>query len=394
MSKKYVYINNDVTKNRSCYLFLYQQRKLHGFFEESEIYEIINDDTQADFVVIISCVVVKKFKYKTIDLINKYAENSNTQVICYGCFSHLEEELLPYNKVTNVHFVDNDDINKFNSIFTEKKLPMFEDVIESSKAVFENNADEKNSWITVWHWCLWDCNFCNHNLTKTLKSKPVNLIKFELKKRLSEWISHFRFIWDEVASYGYDFKEKVNFIELLQQLLKVDPDFTFSLWPIYPEMLIKHEEEIFELLSSWRVTEAFIAIEHISQLVLKRMNRHYDIEKVLTIVKRIKTTYPHIKTATHIMYGFDWETRDEFKKIFRVGHYFDQVQFNELSFTEYLQKKMPDYKHEPKEIQFRKQAILKYYKDREGFLAFFDHRIIVLRTEFKATPKELDALTF
>jgi tRNA A37 methylthiotransferase MiaB len=63
---------------------------------------------------------------------------------------------------------------------------MFEDVVESANVILKDSADEKNSWITIGHGCVWDCVFCNHKITKKHKSKPVNLIKFELKKRLSQ----------------------------------------------------------------------------------------------------------------------------------------------------------------------------------------------------------------
>jgi tRNA A37 methylthiotransferase MiaB len=394
MKKKYIYINNDVTKDRPCYMFIFEQRKLHGFFEYSDKYEIIDDPDKADYIIVISCVVVQKFKKLTISLINDYSKDNKKTVICYWCFSHLKDEVTKFDTIQNVHFVDNDNTNKFNEIFVEKEFPMFEDVVESANVILKDSADEKNSWITIGHGCVWDCVFCNHKITKKHKSKPVNLIKFELKKRLSQWITHFRFTGDEVGSYGYDFKEKTNFIALLAELIKVDDTFTFSIGPMYPWILIKYEKEILELIESGRATELFIAIEHISPMILKKMNRHYDIEKVLSIIKNIKTLYPRVKASTHIMYWFDGETREEFKKIFRVGDYFDQVQFNELSFTEYLQKRIPDYNHEPKEIQFRKQAILRYYKEKEWFLAFFDHRIIVLKTWFAASPQELNALTF
>jgi len=60
------------------------------------------------------------------------------------------------------------------------------------------------------------------------------------------------------------------------------------------------------------------------------MNRNHDIEALLTIVKEIKELYPHIKVSTHIIYGFDGETDQDFEKIFRVTDYFDQVQFFQI----------------------------------------------------------------
>ena len=83
MNKKYIYINNDVTKDRPCYMFIFEQRKLHGFFEYSDNYEIIDNPEKADYIIVISCVVVQKFKKLTISLINEYSKNSEKTIICY-----------------------------------------------------------------------------------------------------------------------------------------------------------------------------------------------------------------------------------------------------------------------------------------------------------------------
>ncbi len=43
------------------------------------------------------------------------------------------------------------------------------------------------------------------------------------------------------------------------------------------------------------------------------MNRKYEIEKVMDIVKNIKLISPSVYMVTHIIYGFPTETRKEFE---------------------------------------------------------------------------------
>lgn len=394
--KQYIYINNDVTKNRCCYLFLFQQRKLHWFFKTSKEYEIIPDSKNANYIIIISCVVAGKFKKKTIELIKKYSNSlPQTKIICYGCFSHLEKEVSIMKKeIPNINFIDNDNLNDFNRIFNSPYLPQFSEVVEDSTVNFENDFDPKKGWITIGHGCLWNCFYCNHKITKKLKSKPIGLIKFELKKRLSEGVDHFRFIWDDLWSYGYDFNEKIDFLDLLSQLIETNPDFTFSMWPIYPKILLDKKEEVKEIIKSWRATELFVAIEHTSDIMLKKMNRYYDIEALLRLAKELKIEFPNIKISTHILYWFPWETRDEFKKIFRVMEYFDQVQFFEMWYNEYLRMNVKNIKEDPKEIEFKKKTIIEYYKNRKWYFTHFDNRIIVLKNDFSLDESSINYHTF
>ena len=48
-----------------------------------------------------------------------------------------------------------------------------------------------------------------------------------------------------------------------------------------------------------------------SSRILKIMNRHYDKERYLTLVKKIKTAMPDISLTTDIIVGFpgDWHGR-------------------------------------------------------------------------------------
>jgi tRNA A37 methylthiotransferase MiaB len=57
------------------------------------------------------------------------------------------------------------------------------------------------------------------------------------------------------------------------------------------------------------------------------MNRHYDINKVLKIIKEIKNENPKIEISTQFIYGFPTETFEEFKDYFRMLSVFDMLWF-------------------------------------------------------------------
>ena len=55
------------------------------------------------------------------------------------------------------------------------------------------------------------------------------------------------------------------------------------------------------------------------------MNRNYEVDDIINIVKDIKETFPHIYLETHIIYGFPSETEAEFRDSFELLEYFDSV---------------------------------------------------------------------
>ena len=51
-----------------------------------------------------------------------------------------------------------------------------------------------------------------------------------------------------------------------------------------------------------------------SSRILKIMNRHYDKEQYLTIVKKLREAIPDIALTTDIIVGFPGETEEDFRK--------------------------------------------------------------------------------
>lgn len=388
-----IYIDNQITKNRCCYLFLYQQRKLHSFFSQSKKFNITDNINGSNFIIVISCVAVPWTENKTREIIDDYLIlYPKKKIICYWCFSNLEDLTVDY--WNRVFFVKNEDENLFNSIFIDSNLPIFSEVQEKFWIDFQNNFDKNYERINIWHWCIWNCYFCNHKLTKKLVSKPFNVIKKEILDRLSNWINHFRFIWDDVASYWYDFDKSINFIKLFNKILKINNDFTFSAWPIYPKLFLENKDEIIKLFESWRVTELFIAIEHISPTVLKKMNRNYDINKVLLLLKEIKKKFPWIKVCTHIIYWFPWETYADLKQLFWIMEYFDQVQMFKIWYNRYLRSNLGYFKENHLLLKIKNKILSSYFKEKKWLFVYEDHRIIIIKEKYWNWEKNINYSTF
>lgn len=390
---KKIFIDNEITENRCCQTFLTQQRSLHSFFDNSKYYNFVDFPSDSDYIIVISCVVVPWAENKTKEILDKYILNfPNKKIICYWCFSEFTDLLNPYEGV--VEFIWNENWYKFNNIFSEWNLPNYNELIEKVWVDFKNNFDKKFERIIIWHWCLWNCYYCNHKLTSKLTSKPFNLIKLEILLRLNKWIKHFRFISHDVASYWFDFENKIHFIDLLKNILNVDKNFTFSAWPIYPRSFLDNKDEILDLFSTWRITELFVAIEHLSPKVLRLMNRNYDINSVIEFVKEIKFRFPNIKICTHIIYWYPWETYEDLKEIFPIMDYFDQVQMFKIGYNRYLIQNTPWFFDDTLWLKIKNKLLVKYFKNKKWIVLYEDHRIILMKEKYWTWEENINYYTF
>jgi tRNA A37 methylthiotransferase MiaB len=78
----------------------------------------------------------------------------------------------------------------------------------------------------------------------------------------------------------------------------------------------------------WQKINHFcVPLQTTSPRILKLMNRNYDINKVLQILKEIKSLNSKIKISTQFIYGFPTETFEEFKDYFKALSVFDILWF-------------------------------------------------------------------
>jgi len=392
MKKIKIYIDSTIAIWRACYVFSFQYRKISAFFKDSHIYEISQKIYDSDYIIILSCVISSQFYNKSINDINNYSfKYPDKKIISYGCYTKFSEA----NDTDQIFYISHENTNKFNKIFNlDKKLPIFTNVddiaIENEEEYY---LDKKNEQIVVWHGCTWDCSYCNHKYTKKLSSFSTEYILRNIELRIKKGINHFRITSDDVTSYWLDKNDGINYIELVKNILEKFPNITISLWPLFPNFLNKFDE-LYEILETWRVLELFIAIEHLSNKILKNMNRHYNANEVLTNVWKIKTNFPNIKISTHIIYWFIWEDLNEFKKIFIITNYFDQVQFFKLSKSKRLEEKLWKNVKIDKFLNLKEKILIKFYESRKGYKLFTNHRLVVIKENFISNKDDLNEWTF
>ena len=115
-----------------------------------------------------------------------------------------------------------------------------------------------------------------------------------------------------VNSYGKGLEEGVNFSSLLRSLDEIDGDYRIRFMTSHPKDASK---ELFDVMAHSRHIPHYIHLPFQSgnDRVLREMNRKYDREKYLSLIRYAREVMPDISFTSDVIVGFPGETYAEFQ---------------------------------------------------------------------------------
>lgn len=290
----------------------------------------INDLNKNSVIIFVSCAFNNQFselsktKIKTI-LREKRADSD---FVLSGCLPEIEPEFLEENGIYNSCGPRNlealDDILsskiKMNSI-PEQNISCF-DNIEYPKpntvyrsTVLEEYIDAKNYYKIRASWgCVNNCSYCViKKATKNLKSKQLNEIEYEMIKGIEDDYDKFFFTGGDLGAYGVDIG--TNVVRLLE-LITSFKGVNIYLQEFNVQWIIRYGAEISDILlkNKANYSKLFIncPIQSGSNQILKKMNRPYIKENVLSSLNHIRKNNHKITLGSHFIVGFPGESEEDF----------------------------------------------------------------------------------
>ena len=120
-----------------------------------------------------------------------------------------------------------------------------------------------------------------------------------------------------VNSYGKNLEQPVTFAELLREVNKIEGLKRIRFMTSHPKDL--SDDLILAMKECDKVCKHMhLPLQSGSSRILKIMNRHYDKEQYLTIVKKLREAIPDIALTTDIIVGFPGETEEDFQETLDV----------------------------------------------------------------------------
>lgn len=181
----------------------------------------------------------------------------------------------------------------------------------------ENSQPERKSSFRAYVPIMYGCNnFCTYCIVPYTRgrerSRAPEKILCEIEKLVENGYKEIFLLGQNVNSYGKDLENKITFAQLLEKINAINGDFWIRFLSSHPK---DASRELLDIVRKDNKVEPHfhLPVQSGNSDVLKRMNRHYDINQYLEIVEYLRKDDPDFSITTDIIVGFPNETADEFE---------------------------------------------------------------------------------
>jgi len=302
-----------------------------GLFKNNE-FQIVNDVEKAEIIVINTCGFIESAKQEAIDTILEMAEYKDNgkckYLIVMGClvqrYKDELEKAIPEVDLFITIDEYNDFWNKISDLLNKKNQGRCNNLDYMDRVI---TTGPKTAYLKIAEGCSNKCTYCAIPYIRgPYISRPIEEILKEANKLSEQGIKEIIVIAQDTTKYGEDLYGESKLSELLEKLCKIDGFKWIRFLYSYPESIT---DELIEIVkNNDKICKYFdIPIQHISDSVLKRMNRRTTGEKIEKLIKKIKESIPDAILRTSLIVGFPGETKEDFEKLYNFVNkaYFDKL---------------------------------------------------------------------
>ena len=176
------------------------------------------------------------------------------------------------------------------------------------------------------------CTYCAIPYIRGLFiSRPMEDILEEAKMLAKSGIKELIIIAQDTTKYGIDIYGKSKLAELLEKLCEIDGIHWIRFLYSYPEGIT--DELIDVVKNQEKIAKYFdIPIQHISDDILKKMNRKTSKENIENLITKIRKNIPNVTLRTSLIVGFPGETEKDFQELY---DFINKTKFDKLGVFKY-----------------------------------------------------------
>ena len=286
-------------------------------------YTLTEEITEADFILFNTCAVrghAEDRVYGNVGATKKLKQaNPNLMVAVCGCMAQQQSVADKFYK--SYPYVD--------IVFGTQqyhRLPEFIYRRMTSKRVYELELDNKEivenipisrdgtlkGWLPIMYGCN---NFCTYCIVPYVRGRersrdPQEIIK-EATDMIKSGFKEIMLLGQNVNSYGKGESHGINFAKLLRMINDIEGDFRIRFMTSHPKDCT---EELLDAIRDCKKVERHIHLpfQSGSSKILKQMNRRYDREGYLKLIKAARDRMPDVEFTSDIIVGFPGETYEDF----------------------------------------------------------------------------------
>lgn len=333
-----------------CPKNLVDSETMLGLIHE-EKYEITNDPSEAEIIIVNTCGFIESAKEESINTILQMAEykksGSCKYIIVTGCLSQryaeeLFSELPEADAIAGVEVYDEIGsiikrvMNGERFIMLERSKP---DVIYTSKETFLPRiltTPSYTAYLKIAEGCDNCCSYCAiPKIRGPYRSKPMEQVLKEAKALAANGVKELIVVAQDTTRYGEDLPGgKLLLADLLKELNKIESLKWIRVMYCYPN---NFTDELLETFASLDKVCKYVdlPLQHASNRLLASMNRYDTREEVETLLAKLRKRIPGIVIRTTFIVGFPGETDADFEEL---KEFVEQQRFENAGVFAYSQE--------------------------------------------------------
>ena len=295
---------------------------LHNLYKAG--FEITFETEEAEIVIINTCGFIESAKQEAIDNILDAAELKKwgkcKHIIATGCLvERYREEVM----------------NEMPEIDALVGVGSLADIAEACRAVMRGEKytsfKDKNTsplgggrilstaphtaYLKIAEGCDNRCTYCAIPLIRgKFRSRTIEDIVFEAKELDKQGVKELNLIAQDTTRYGLDIYGEYSLAKLVREITANTSIPWIRLLYCYPDKIT--DDLIEEFNTNPRLVKYMdIPVQHISDTVLKRMNRHGGKALIVETINKLRAKVPSVTLRTTAMVGFPGETEEDFTEL-------------------------------------------------------------------------------
>lgn len=299
-------------------------------------YEITAEETEADIIILNTCGFIKDAKTEAIDNILDLAwlkTNAKLKklIVC-GCLvqRYGEQILAEFPEVDAVLSVGaiHGVVGAIERVMAGERFAIMkapeEAALGGDRVV---TTPEHFAYLKIAEGCDNRCTYCAiPDIRGKFRSRPIDELVEEAKQMEALGARELILVAQDTTRYGLDLYGEYRLAELIQKITEATLIPWIRVLYCYPDKITDALCEQFK--SNDRLVKYIdMPIQHISDPVLRAMNRHGGREVIEDAVKRLRSACPEIVIRTTVIVGFPQETGEQFEELL---NYLGEAKFERL----------------------------------------------------------------
>ncbi|MBE6559105.1 MAG: tRNA (N6-isopentenyl adenosine(37)-C2)-methylthiotransferase MiaB [Ruminococcaceae bacterium] len=289
-------------------------------------YEQTDIPDDADLIIVNTCAIREHAEKKALSIIGQYkhikAKNKDLMIGVCGCMvaqEHRREELkmkYPYVTFTlgtaSLHHLPR---VLWEAIETKKRLITTDSSEDFTTTVAEGMPVHRGSDYRAWVSIMYGCNnFCSYCIVPYVRGRERSRNKediiSEVKTLVAEGYKDITLLGQNVNSYGKG--TNTDFADLLAELDTIEGDYWLRFMTSHPK---DASHKLIDVMANGKhIAHQFhLPLQSGNDVVLKAMNRHYDMERYMDSVLYMREKMPDVTITSDIIVGFPGETEEQFE---------------------------------------------------------------------------------